>query len=212
MIHPHTAIKWIDDNIGYGVVATRPIPSGTLVYVLDALELVLPATDPRLTSPLYREIVDRYSYIQADGSRVLSWDAARLVNHSCEPNSLSTGYGFEIAIRDIAIGEQLTDDYGLLNIERPMDCACGAPLCRGRIAAGEFERRIARWDRDAKPALLRFNDVAQPLLPWLDAVTLAALEQDLARSTFRSVAVLRCRTLELDGRDTSPESPLPVPA
>lgn len=212
MIHPHTAIQWVDDHIGYGVMATRSIPRGTVVYVLDALELVLSPGDGRLGSPLYRDIIDRYSYIQADGSRVLSWDAARLVNHSCAANSLSTGYGFEIAIRDIEAGEQLTDDYGLLNIEHAMRCACGAPRCRGLIAAREFDHLVAQWDRAVKPALSRFNDIEQPLLPWLDAGTLATLEQDLVRASFRSVSTLCCRELADVEPGARADSALPVPA
>jgi hypothetical protein len=49
----------------------------------------------------------------------LCWDIGRYVNHSFNSNCLSTAYDFEIAIRDIQPGEELTDDYGYLNIEQP---------------------------------------------------------------------------------------------
>lgn len=50
---------------------------------------------------------------------MLCWDNGRFVNHSFNANCLSTAYDFEIAIRDIQPGEQLTDDYGYLNITEP---------------------------------------------------------------------------------------------
>src|SRR5690606_23513732 len=43
----------------------------------------------------------------------------RFVNHSFNSNCLSTAYDFEIAVRDIQPGEELTDDYGYLNVFEP---------------------------------------------------------------------------------------------
>jgi hypothetical protein len=39
MIHPHTCIRYVNPQIGYGVFATAFIPKGTIVYVKDDLEL-----------------------------------------------------------------------------------------------------------------------------------------------------------------------------
>ncbi len=38
MIHPHTEIKFINKEVGYGVVATDFIPKGTITWVLDKLD------------------------------------------------------------------------------------------------------------------------------------------------------------------------------
>lgn len=35
-----------------------------------------------------------------------------VVNHSCEAPCLGSGYEFEIAVRALLPGEELTDDYG----------------------------------------------------------------------------------------------------
>jgi len=43
----------------------------------------------------------------------------RYVNHGFNSNCLKTVYDFEIAIRDIQVGKQLTDDYGHLKIPVP---------------------------------------------------------------------------------------------
>ncbi|HAV55880.1 MAG TPA: SET domain-containing protein-lysine N-methyltransferase, partial [Aequorivita sp.] len=38
MIHPKTELKFISDQIGYGVVATEFIPAGTITWALDDLD------------------------------------------------------------------------------------------------------------------------------------------------------------------------------
>jgi hypothetical protein len=69
--------------------------------------------------PIYQAILDTYSFRNNGGNFVLCWDNGRFVNHSFNSNCLTTAYDFEIAIRDIQPGEQLTDDYGYLNIMEP---------------------------------------------------------------------------------------------
>ncbi|MCR9286287.1 hypothetical protein OAF63_02020 [Saprospiraceae bacterium] len=39
MIDPNIRIQYINDDIGYGVFATRMIPKGSAVYVKDSLEI-----------------------------------------------------------------------------------------------------------------------------------------------------------------------------
>src|SRR5438105_11485669 len=53
----------------------------------------------------------------------------------------SPGFDLEIAIRDIQQGEEITDDYGSLNLETEFVCACASELCRGIIRPGDFDRR-----------------------------------------------------------------------
>ena len=38
MLHPHTELRHINQALGYGVVATRLIPRGTIIWVLDKLD------------------------------------------------------------------------------------------------------------------------------------------------------------------------------
>lgn len=180
MIHPNTRLRFIDEEIGYGVFATRPIPRGTMVYVEDALEVVLRPEDPKLEDAAYRSHIEKYSYMRPDGVRVLSWDLAKYVNHSCDSNSLTCGFGFEIAVRDIARGEELTDDYGMFNIEAALACRCGAGRCRGIITADDPVVCQQRWEVDCLKAMADFARVSQPLLPYLDPVTRRQLDRFLA--------------------------------
>ncbi|HLT54058.1 MAG TPA: SET domain-containing protein [Flavobacteriaceae bacterium] len=119
MIHPHTEIAFINKEVGYGVVATKRIPAGTITWVLDKLDREFTPKQLDTMEPVYQDILNTYTYRNNKGNFVLCWDHGRYVNHSFNSNCLSTAYDFEVAIRDIEVGEQLTDDYGYLNITTP---------------------------------------------------------------------------------------------
>ncbi len=119
MIHPKTELRLISKEIGYGVVAKEFIPAGTITWALDALDREFTPEQFQKMEPLYQNILDTYCYRNNKGNLVLCWDYGRYVNHSFKSNCLSTVYDFEIAIRDIYPGEELTDDYGYLNVSEP---------------------------------------------------------------------------------------------
>lgn len=119
MIHPDTELRFINDTVGYGVVAKKFIPKGTITWVQDDLDQVYTQNDIKKLNPLLLEHLETYCFINGRGERVLCWDNAKYVNHSFNPSCMSTAYDFEIAIRDIHPGEQLTDDYGYLNVSEP---------------------------------------------------------------------------------------------
>jgi hypothetical protein len=85
------------------------------------------------------------------------------MNHSCSATCLSPGFDFEIAIRDIQAGEELTDDYGALNPEEPFTCLCGAAGCRGQVLPDDAAREAVRWDSLVAAAFPDVGRVAQPL-------------------------------------------------
>jgi len=162
LIHPDTELRPAD-ALGLGVFATRAIPRGTIVWVLDELDQQL--DPPRIVGlgELMRPSLDRYAYVNARGDSVLCWDHARFVNHSCRANVLSTGWDFDLAVEDIRRGAQLTTDYGCLNLDEPFECLCGAPECRGTIRDEDFDQRAEDWDSRAAGAFSRILDVSQPL-------------------------------------------------
>jgi uncharacterized protein len=63
-------------------------------------------------------------------------DATAYINHSCDPNCYSRvtrGHMLFFALRDIAVGEELTLDY--TPSQHPgRRCTCGAANCRGVMA------------------------------------------------------------------------------
>jgi len=167
MIHPSTELRLVDAVIGYGVFATQFIPRGTIIYAQDALEVRVPPEEFINLNSQCRSIVDKYSFIGPSGDRILSWDFAKYVNHRCDCNTISTGWGFEIALEDIQEGEEITDDYGLFNLEYDMPVLCACENCRGVIRRGDIDNHYREWDRKIRKAMMRFNRVEQPLMPHL---------------------------------------------
>jgi uncharacterized protein len=133
MIHPSTELRLVSPHVGYGVFASRHIPKGSLVYVQDPLDIKITPQQYQRLDETSRQLAEKYSFLDAKGNRILSWDAAKYVNHSCHPNTMSTAWGFEVALRDIEPGEEITDEYSLFNLEWEMECACGHHNCRGTI-------------------------------------------------------------------------------
>src|SRR5207244_882227 len=100
MLHPDTALRWIDEEIGYGVFATRFIPLGTVTWALDEFDQVYSPDAFSRLSPRHRAILEKYSYLDQAGNFVLCWDFARYMNHSCEPTTYAGGATFDVAVRD----------------------------------------------------------------------------------------------------------------
>lgn len=98
------------------------------------------------------------------------------MNHSCDYNCALTPFNFEIAVCDIAIGEQLTNDYAMLNLEADerLKCRCGSPSCRGLIGPADQVRYEARWRTEIQSALACAGNVKQILRPLLSPESLAA--------------------------------------
>jgi len=85
------------------------------------------------------------------------------VNHSCQPACLAPGFDFEIAVRDILPGDEITDDYGTLNLEREMICHCGDACCRRVLRPDDFLIYGGRWDEIVAKAFGGVATVEQPL-------------------------------------------------
>jgi uncharacterized protein len=168
MIHPDTELRFANPQIGHGVFATRLIPTGTITWARDRLDQAFtPAAIEHLPA-IYYDIVLKYSFIDARGCFVLCWDHARFVNHSCNPTCRSAGYDFEVAVRDIAPGEELTDDYGSLNLEYAFSCSCGLPGCRQRVRPEDLLSYSDDWDRIVADPFRLIPTVPQPLWPFLE--------------------------------------------
>lgn len=81
MIHPDTELRFVNEEIGYGVFATRPIPTGTIVCAKDGLEIEFTLRQFERLDAAHRAVVNKYSYIDQRGVRIVSWDHAKYVNH-----------------------------------------------------------------------------------------------------------------------------------
>lgn len=165
MIHPATELRLVDEMIGFGVFATALIPRGTIVWALDPLDHVM--TEAQLDALPATLAFDRQHHLwrRDDGRFVLAWDLARYVNHSCTPNCISTPHGYEIAIRDIAQGDQITNDYAELGMVpgEALRCGCGVAHCRQVIAFEQAASLRAFYAPLVAEAATRAGQVHQPL-------------------------------------------------
>ena len=84
----------------------------------------------------------------------VEWNPARLINHSCEPNSEAIQDGKRIylqALRDIEVGEEITFDYGF-DVECYEDhpCLCGTEDCIGYIVGKDYHEELFRLLEEKK--------------------------------------------------------------
>lgn len=162
MIHPHTELRFISKEIGYGVVATEFIPAGTITWVQDKLDREFTKDQFNKLDSIYQDILETYTYTNNKGNRVLCWDNGRFVNHSFNSNCLSTAYDCELAIRDIEKGEQLTDDYGYLNINKPFR-GVDEGTKRKIVYPDDLKKYYISWDKKLERVYPKILHVEQPL-------------------------------------------------
>jgi hypothetical protein len=162
MIHPKTELKFISPEIGYGVVATEFIPAGTITWALDDLDREFTPAKLKRMNQLYQTILETYCYRNNKGNYVLCWDNGRFVNHSFKSNCISTAYDFEIAVRDIQPGEELTDDYGYLNVSEPFR-GIDEGTKRKTVYPDDLLNHYETWDKQLLKNFPKILKIDQPL-------------------------------------------------
>lgn len=187
MMFPHIKLKYIDENIGFGVFATKFIPKGTITWALDELDNLFEPEYVKNLDKYRRRILHKYSYRNRHGQYILCWDLGRYVNHSYRANCRATAYDFEVAIRDIHPGEQLTSDYGTMNIGTAFRGIPEKGINRKRVRPDDLLYYYKEWDDEVLEALKYFHHVEQHLLhlirpEYLEKVKLAVKQNKLPDS------------------------------
>jgi len=162
MMHPDTELRFISEEIGVGVFATKFIPKGTIVWILDDLDMILDEDYVDSLDEIRQEIIYKYSYQNNDDQYILCWDHARYMNHSFHPNCVDTAYEFELASRDIYPGEEITCDYGAMGDDEEFKCVYEGTV-RTSVKADDYLIFYKEWDEMARDAFTMFNKVDQPL-------------------------------------------------
>ena len=96
---------------GVGIFTAEPISKGTVVWSFDPMfDRLIPVADYESARPLVRTFLDKYSYPWSakPGFLVFETDNGRFMNHSETPNLDFSELGGGKALRDIAVGEELT--------------------------------------------------------------------------------------------------------
>ena len=133
------------DKKGRGLYATKDIKEGTRIidYIGNIITKKQTEENPKFDNlkPIYLfNLNNRYDL---DGD--VSWNDARLINHSCSNNCDYDGKGLKlwvIAMKDIKKGEEITCDYGFGydSDYKQFPCNCGSGKCVGYIV-----REGSRW-------------------------------------------------------------------
>jgi SET domain-containing protein len=130
---------------GQGGFARQPIPAGTRLIEYVG-ERISKAESLRRCEANNHFIFTLTDTEDLDGA--VSWNPARLINHSCEPNCEAEFDPADqriwiIAHRNILAGQEVTFNYSYdLEDYRSYPCRCGAETCVGYIAAEEFHDHI----------------------------------------------------------------------
>ena len=137
---PKIAVR--DNSIsGRGVVAVAAINAGEIVAI-KAGHIVDREEVERIT----REIGDYSLQIHDDFYLTPRTEdevdeTTIFINHSCDANVGFRGQVVYVAIRDIAVGEELCHDYATARTDAySLECLCGASDCRGTVTGNDWQR------------------------------------------------------------------------
>lgn len=140
-----------------GVFAKVDIPKGTKIIEYIGRKITKKESDiladkvldaskknPEKGAVYIFELNDKYDI---DGN--VSWNPARFINHSCNPNCETTNYaGKHIwieALRNIKKSEELSYNYGYsLDDYKEHPCKCGSKNCIGYILAEKYWKKIKK--------------------------------------------------------------------
>lgn len=96
---------------GCGVFAEVAILRGAKVWEFNPIiDCEITKAELELLPQVARDLVLAHSFVNDDGRLILSRDNAVFFNHSEQPNTDASEVG-NIANRDIAAGEELTENY-----------------------------------------------------------------------------------------------------
>ena len=180
MLHPHTTLRYINPTIGYGVFATQEIPKGTMIWVQDELDREITQNEFESLDVIYQTILDKYTFRNKKGNYVLCWDLTKYMNHSFKPNCIPTTFRFELAIKDIKKGEQLTNDYGFFNITEPFR-GFEEGTRRKVVYPNDLIKYHSIWDKLLENSIKKFFVVDQPLKDLLSKDTILELQKIVNR-------------------------------
>jgi hypothetical protein len=150
-----------------GVFCREPIAKDELVVLWGGWLQSFSELDP--SRPNFTQEVLQ---VEDDLYIVTPVDDSDCFNHCCDPNVGMSGQIGLVAMRDIAVGEEVCLDYAMCDGSSydEFDCSCGSPHCRRHITGDDWkrpelwekydgyfspylQRRIARLKREVRQEL-----------------------------------------------------------
>ena len=146
-LSPKLEVRLAPEKGGNAVYASQPVEKDELLAVwggrVATLAEVLALTPEQQGHTI--QVFDELYLAPIDME-----EPADCINHSCDPNAGICGQISLVAMRDIAVNEEITFDYAMADSSSfdEFDCACGAATCRGRVSGSDWQRPElwARYD------------------------------------------------------------------
>lgn len=147
---------------GYGLFAQEPIQQGELLLIMGG-DIITQEQLAQLDHTFSIQIEEDF-YMTPIGLQ-----PAYRINHSCEPSAGPSGQITFVALRDIAVDEEVCYDYAMTD-GTPYDefeCRCGTPHCRGTVRGDDWQKPElwARYAGYFSPYLQRRIDRLQMRQP-----------------------------------------------
>ena len=148
-----------------GIFVKKEIPKGARIIEYVGEKVTKVEADRRADIPLEKNKKDGgygavYIFIlnkrhDIDGN--VSYNTARFINHSCDPNcetEIIRGHICVVALRDIKKGKELSYNYNY-GIEDYEDhkCCCGSRRCVGYIVDEDYWPRLKKKEKMKKEKL-----------------------------------------------------------
>ena len=138
-----------------GLVAAKNIKKGTFVIEYKGKLVTKKQTElnPKFDNDKAIYLFNINNKYDLDGD--FTYNTARLINHTCDPNCEVTGKGVKLwisSIKDIKKGEELSYDYGFGFDENYKDfvCKCGSKKCCKFIVREGSRWRIKKKNSKSK--------------------------------------------------------------
>ena len=122
---------------GRGSIVVEPIRAGEMVMAFGGTCLTRAEFDLLSDDRISRSIqIDDELFLAGH----VEAESADWMNHSCTPNCGMSGQVIVVAMRDIAVGEELTYDYAMSDGSDydEFECACGTAACRGKVTGNDW--------------------------------------------------------------------------
>jgi uncharacterized protein len=111
----------------FGLYALRAFAPGEVVLSWDLSQTIANEEVTTLS-----EEVRHFTHPLNENRTLIVQPPARFVNHSCNNNTVVRDF-CDVAIKPIAIGDEITSDYGADGSASGFACLCGSENCRGSV-------------------------------------------------------------------------------
>jgi SET domain-containing protein len=137
---------------GFGLFAQAPIAKGELLLIMGG-DIISPEQLAEQKHTFSIQIEENLFICPIGLQR------AYRINHSCKPSAGPVGQITFVALRDIALNEEICYDYAMTDgiSYDEFECHCGSEQCRGKVTGDDWQRPEL-WERYAghfSPYLLK---------------------------------------------------------